>query len=435
MRMAVVSVQPEFDVVSGEQYLNGIPHDTFAAMRDLNGLYWHRYPTPKQPDGGFWAVTRAEDVKEISTNPEIYSSGVGHTSLWDLDGQALESRRSIIDSDAPDHTRLRRIVSRAFTPKQLRSWEDATRSIARSVLDDMAAAGQGDLVTHIAAPLPIRVILTMLGVPLDDADYMVELTNYLIEVTADGVSLPDDAFGNTTPVELLPFSTPASHALFAYGDELGAKRSANPTDDLVSLLVGARDHEERLSAQEYRNFFHILILGGNETTRTAISQSMLAFSDHPEQWDRLVADPSLIDSAVEEMLRWSTPLMHMRRTAVVDTTLAGTDIAAGDKVVMWYSSANRDPRWFDRPDTFDIARSPNPHQSFGAGGPHFCLGAFLARMEMRILLEEMLGRGMRLSAIGEPQRAPSNFVNGIIALDVEVHESGPGVGPGAGAPK
>ncbi len=409
------------DVTSGEQYLNGIPYDTFARMRAIDGLYWHPYATPSDPDGGFWAVSRAADVKDVSTQPEIFSSGLGHTNLWDLEGEALEARRSIIDSDAPDHTRLRRIVSKAFTPKRLRAWEDDTRAITQGVLDDLQAAGQGNFVDLVSAPLPIRVILTILGVPLSDADHMVELSNYLIEVTGDSVSLPDDAFGNTTPVSLLPFSTPASHALFAYGDQIGAQRSANPTDDLVSLLVAARDNEDRLSAQEYRNFFHVLILGGNETTRTAISQAALAFTQFPEQWDRLVADRSLIDTAVEEILRWATPLMYMRRTAAVDTELAGTTISAGDKVVMWYSSANRDPDWFESdPDVFDVGRDPNPHQSFGGGGPHFCLGAFLARMELRILLEEMLSRGIRLERLSEPQRAPSNFVHGVLSVEMGV---------------
>lgn len=401
------------DVTDGRQYLNGIPHEKFAAMRAMEGLYWHPYG-----DSGFWAVTRADDVREVSTHPERFSSGLRHTNLWDLDGEALEARRSIIDSDAPDHTRLRRIVSKAFTPKSLRQWEDATRQITGDVLDDFTAAGQGNWVDLVAAPLPIRVILTILGVPLEDAAYMVEMTNYLIEGTGDKVSLPPDAFGNTTPLELLPFGTPASHALFTYADRIAAERAAEPRDDLVSLLVAARDHEHRLSAQEYRNFFHVLILGGNETTRTAITHGAMALASNPDQWARLVADRSLIDTAVEEILRWSTPLMYMRRTAAHDTELAGTPIAAGDKVVMWYSSANRDEQAFDEPFRFDIGRTPNEHLSFGGGGPHFCLGAFLARMELRILLEGMLDRGIHLVQRGEPVRAPSNFVHGVLSVEM-----------------
>lgn len=403
----------DLDITDGRQYLAGIPHEKFAAIRAMDGIYWHPYG-----DDGFWAVTRIDDVREVSTHPDTFSSGLRHTNLWDLDGEALEARRSIIDSDTPDHTRLRRIVSKAFTPKSLRQWEEATRRIAVDVLDDFQAAGSGDLVDLVAAPLPIRVILTILGVPLEDADHMVELSNYLIEGTGDEVSLPPDAFGNTTPLELLPFGTPASHALFTYADEIAKQRGAAPKDDLVSLLVAARDHQDRLSPQEYRNFFHVLILGGNETTRTAISHGAMALAANPDEWDRLIADRSLVDSAVEEILRWSTPLMYMRRTAAHDTRLSGTQISAGDKVVMWYSSANRDESAFSDPFRFDVGRDPNDHVSFGGGGPHFCLGAFLARMELRILLEEMLERGVRFVQHAEPVRAPSNFVHGVLSVEM-----------------
>ncbi len=415
------------DVTDPRVYRDRIPHEAFASMRARPGLVWQRYE-----DNGFWAVTRHNDVKEVSRNPEIFSSGIGHTNLWNLEADALEARRSIIDTDAPDHTRLRRLVSRSFTPRNLRRWEELTRSIARELVDDFLARDGGDWVELVAAPLPIRVILSILGVPLEDADYLVELSNYLVEGTTDQPSLPPNAFGNTTELRLLPFASPASHALFEYGETLGAERRAEPRDDLVTQLVQAEDEGDKLSHDEFRNFFHVLVFAGNETTRTAITHGAMALADHPDQWDRLVAgagNPDLVDHGVEEILRWATPVLHMRRTAAVDTTLAGTDIAAGDKVVMWYASSNRDEAVFADPNRFDIGRVDNLHQSFGGTGPHYCLGAYLARMEIRVLLETLLTslgeRALRLERRGQPNRVASNFVHGVLSVDMVPVDSGP----------
>jgi cholest-4-en-3-one 26-monooxygenase len=388
-----------------------------AALRATPGIVWHPYA-----GSGFWAVTRHADIKAVSVAPAIYSSGIGHTNLWDLEADALEARRSIIDTDAPDHTRLRRLVSKAFTPRNIAVWEDTTRAIARELIADFVARGGGDWVELVAAPLPIRVILTILGVPIEDADHLVELSNYLVEGTGDRPSLPPDAFGNTTELRLLPFGSPASHALYEYGERLGAERRAEPKDDIVTMLVLAEDDGDRLTHGEYRNLFHVLIFAGNETTRTAITHGAMAFAEFPEQLRRLRKHPEMIDPAVEEVLRWATPVLHMRRTAAVDTELAGTPIAAGDKVVMWYASANRDPDVFADPFTFDVNRDPNPHVAFGGGGPHFCLGAFLARMEIRVLIEELLAAGVELVPRGDAVRAPSNFVHGVLSVEFGVEE-------------
>lgn len=402
-----------FDVTNPAQYAHGIPHDTFAAMRATPGLVWHPYET-----SGFWAATRHADVKAVSMAPKVFSSGVGHTNLWDLEADALEARRSIIDTDPPDHTRLRRLVSKAFAPNSIRVWEQTTRAIAAELLDGFVERGGGDFVELVAAPLPIRVILTILGVPVEDADHLVELSNYLVEGTTDQPSLAPDAFGNTTPLRLLPFASPASHALFEYGERMFARRRADPQDDLVTQLVQLEDAGDRLSHTEFRNFFHVLVFAGNETTRTAITHGAMAFAANPGEWARLVADPSLIDGAVEEVLRWATPVLHMRRTATADTELAGTAIAAGDKVVMWYVSANRDDAQFDDPFRFDIGRRDNQHVSFGGGGPHFCLGAFLARMEIRVLLEEMIRRDVGLEPRGDAALVASNFVHGVRSVEL-----------------
>ena len=392
-------------------YEFGVPHERFAEIRETPGLLWHPYES-----SGFWAVTRYADVKTVSATPEVFSSGMGHTNLWDLDADALEARRSIIDTDAPDHTRLRRLVSRIFTPRSIRRWEDLTRTIAADLLDDFVAKGGGDWVELVAAPLPIRVILSILGVPIEDADYLVELSNYLVEGTGDRPTLPDDAFGNTTPTRLLPFGSPASHALYTYGEALGAERRDEPRNDLVTQLIQATDDGDRLSPSEFRNLFHVLVFAGNETTRTALSHGAIAFAEHPDQWQRVLDHSALLDPATEEVLRWATPVLHMRRTATVDTELAGTAIERGDKVVMWYIAANRDPAMFDTPTVFDVGRPDNRQCSFGSGGPHYCLGASLARMEIRVVLEEMRKRELHLALRGEPVRAASNFVNGIISV-------------------
>jgi cholest-4-en-3-one 26-monooxygenase len=401
------------DVTTPSLYLDGVPHERFREMRATPGLTWHPYE-----ESGFWAVTRHADVQTVSRHPEIFSSAIGHVNLWDLEADALEARRSIIEHDPPEHTRLRRVVSKAFTPRQIRRYEASTRAIAAELLDAARDAGGGDWVQLVAAPLPIRVIISILGIPDEDADYMVELSNHLVEGTTSTQSLPADAYGNTTPLRLLPFGSPAAHGLYEYGARLGEERRSHPTEDLVSVLVHAEVGGDRLSDAEFRNFFQVLVFGGNETTRTAITHGTMAFAEYPEQWERLAADPTLVDDAVEEIIRWATPVLHMRRTAAVDTELAGTTVTAGDKVVMWYPSANRDEAVFARPDEFDIGRNPNEHVAFGGGGPHFCLGAYLARMELRILLEEMLARGMAPKGVDGLVRIPSNFVHGVQSVNI-----------------
>lgn len=406
------------NVTDAQLYLDGIPHDRFAELRAMPGVAWHPYG-----DDGFWAVTRHADVRHVSRNPEVFSSAIGHTNLWDLEADALEARRSLIDTDAPDHPRLRRVVSGAFTPKNIRTWSDTVREITVELLDAFVDQGGGDWVDLVAAPLPIRVILAMLGVPEEDADYLVELSNYLVEGTGDTQSIPPDAFGNTTELRLLPFNSPASHAIFDYGERLRAERRAEPRNDLVTHLVQTEAEGERVSEHEFRHLFHILVFAGNETTRTAISHGAMALAAHPEQWQRVLDDPELIPSAAEEILRWSTPVLHMRRTAAADTKVAGTAIAAGDKVVMWYASANRDPEAFADPMAFDVARDDNEQMAFGGGGPHFCLGAFLARLEVTILLEEMAKRELHLTQAGEVVRAPSNFVHGVLSVEMQPGEA------------
>lgn len=406
----------DVNIADPAAYERGLPHADFQLLRDRAPVHWHPWP---DRSNGFWAVTRHRDIGTISTDTDTYSSAAEHVLLVDLDPDALEARRSLIETDPPDHTRLRRLVSPAFTPRRVAEYELATRRITAGLLDSLIRDGGGDFVALVAAPLPINVIVSILGIPAEDAPFMVELSNHLVEGTS-GLPLDAGAYGNTTPLSLLPFDSPASHALFEYGRQLGKSRMSAPKDDLITRLVTSEVDGESLTDAEYCNFFQLLVFAGNETTRTSISQGMLALMRFPDQFERILNDPTQIPTAVEEILRWSSPILYFRRTAMRDTELAGVEIHRGDKVVMWYASGNYDERAFVDPQRFDVGRTPNDHVTFGGSGPHYCLGAWLARLELRILLEEMVARRLCLGVAGQPVRTRSNFVNGLQSLPVQV---------------
>ena len=393
------------DITDPASYADGIPHTVFAEMRRTEPIAQRMY------DGRpFWAVTRYRDLVTVTRDPQTYSNARGMTNLPDLTEEQMNARRSIIDTDAPEHIRLRKLGIPAFTTHRVKSYEEVTREIAAEILREAADKGSIDVVQAISAPLPIRVIINILGVPEEDAPMLVQWSDELI----DSTGVPADAYGNTTPLELLPFSAPASHALFEYGRMMREERTRNPKDDLTTALVEARYEGEALSDYDFKNMFHVLVFAGNETTRTAISNGLKAFIDNPDQLDLLYARPELVENAVEEIIRWATPVLHMRRTATQDTELAGVHIKEDDKVVIFYCSANFDEEEFADPLRFDITRPVKPPQvSFGAKGPHHCLGAPLARMEIRVLLEEMIKHGTRLEQTGPIGRTNSSFVNGI----------------------
>ncbi len=407
----------QIDILSPELWEEAVPHAAFAVLRARSPVHWHPEPAPNK---GFWAITRHEDVVAVSKHPALYSSGAGLTMLEEVEPEALEARRSLIDTDAPDHQRLRRIVSPLFTPKAVAKFEAYARQTAGALLDAALVRGEFDWVLDVAEPLPITVLINILGAPPEDADRMIELSNQMIAIddpdyAPDYSSLP----AGVNPKHL-PFGSPASYHVFEYGRKLGEERRQHPQDDLVSRLVHAEVDGESLTDDEYCNMFQILILAGNETTRTTLTHGMQAFIDHPEQFELLVNDPSLMDSAVEEIIRWATPVIYMRRTALEDVELRGQQIRKGDKVAIWYMSANRDESVFANPYTFDITRQPNPHLGFGGGGPHFCLGAWLARLQIRVIFKEFLARDVRLESNGPLRRVRSNFVNGVKSMPVRV---------------
>ena len=405
------------DVASPKVYAEGVPHETLAALRAHDPVHWHPWPGTR---GGFWLLTKHADVIAAGKDWETFSSQVGHIALDDREPDALAARQSLIETDPPAHTRLRKLVSYAFTRSKVQEYEAYTRTIARDLLDRALAQGEFDFVTEISEPLPITVLISILGLPEEDAPWLVDVTSELAASTDPEYAPDPEKYPTHVDPRLLPFDSPAAWHIFEYGRKIGEERRKRPTDDLVSRLVHAEVDGERLTETEYSNFFELFIFAGNETTRTGISQGILALMEHPEEFDRLAADTSLMPTAVDELLRVGTPIIYFRRTAVRDTEIRGVPIPAGDRIALWYVSANFDEEVFGDPYRLDLARQPNPHVTFGRGGPHFCLGSFLARLEIRVLLEEILARGVRFELTGPPVRLSSNFVNGFKSLPVRV---------------
>lgn len=405
------------DVASPRVYAEGVPHETLAALREHDPVHWHPWPGTRE---GFWLLTKHADVVTVGKDSETFSSQAGHIALEDREPDALAARQSLIETDPPDHTRLRKLVSYAFTRSKVKEYEDYTRTIAGGLLDKVIAHGEFDWVTEISEPLPITVLISVLGLPQEDASMLIELTSEMAAAT-DPEYRPDPAkYPSDVDPRLLPFGTPAAYHVFEYARKIGEERRRNPIDDLVSRLVHAEVDGERLDDTEYSNFFELFIFAGNETTRTGISQGILALMEHPEELERVAADPSLMPTAVDEILRYGTPIIYFRRTAMRDTEIRGVQVQAGDRVALWYVAANFDDEVFSDPLRFDVARQPNPHVTFGRGGPHFCLGSFLARLEIRVLLEEILARNVRFELTGPPVRLSSNFINGFKSLPVRV---------------
>ena len=375
----------------------------FAALRRERPVSWHdefEYPgLPKGP--GFWSVTRWEEVWTVSRNPDVFVSGRG-SNIGDLPIEMLEFFGSMINMDAPRHTKLRLLVNKGFTPRMVARVEEMVRDRARRIVDAVAPRGECDFVSDIAAALPLEIICDMMGIPSSDYRRIFELTNTIL-----GVGDPEYA---STIEELMS----AGLELFQYAQNLGRGRFEQPKDDITSALMHAEVDGERLSEQEFGSFFILLIVAGNETTRNAISHGMKALTEWPDQRRAWRADVERYrSSAVEEIVRWATPVIHFRRTATRDTVLGGQAIKAGDKVVMWYNSANRDAAKFDDPYRFDLAREPNEHFGFGAGGPHFCLGANLARREISVMFEELLRRLPDIELSRPPDMLLSAFIHGI----------------------
>jgi len=393
----------EIDLYDPAIYAERVPHEEFAVLRREAPVYWHR-----EPNGpGFWALTKYEDIVTVSQDSATFSSSRGGTNIDDMPPDALAMIRTLmLNMDPPKHTVYRRLVATGFTPAMIRKMEPHVREVTTSVIDAIASRGECDFVTAVAAELPLQVIAAILGVPHDERHKMFDWSNRLIGFDdPDLTSSPEDG-------------QQAATELFMYGHQLAEKRRQEPRDDLITTLLRAEIDGSALSEAEFDAFFLLLVVAGNETTRNAISGSMRAFMEHPDQRRRLIDDPSQMPVAIEEMLRWVSPLNYFRRTVTRDVEIRGQKIREGEKVVMFYPSGNRDEEIFDDPYSFDISRSPNPHMAFGGGGHHFCLGASLARLEMRVMFEELFRRLPDMEPAGPPRRLRSNFINGIKSLPV-----------------
>jgi cytochrome P450 len=407
----------DIDLASHDFFVGAFPHEAFRLLREHDPVHWQPEPPPNH---GFWAVTKYHDVETVIDDPATYSSERGGVILEEMAPDELEARKSMMETDPPRHTRMRKIVSPLFTPRAMKEYEGYCRDIARDVLDKALAKGEFDFVLDVAKELPIRVLVRILGVPDEDTDQLIEWGDTMIGNTDPEYTSVVIDRDDSSDYRLMPFRSPAAADMMEYGHRMAEIRMDDPRNDLVSKLVHAEIEGDRLSTRDFDNFFVLLVVAGNETTRNGISHGMQALMDNPDQMRLLQDDPSLIPGAVEEMLRWGSPTIMFRRTATCDTELRGVRIRENDKVVVWFASADYDEEVFPDPFRFDVTRTPNRHFAFGAGGPHFCLGAPLARLEMRVMFEELLPRIRGMESAGEVSRLRSNFINGIKHMPVRV---------------
>jgi cytochrome P450 len=395
------------DLSDHDAFVDHVPHEWFRYLRQNDPVHWN-----DETDGrGFWAVTRYEDIRHVHRDVETYSSELGGTSLEDLAEEQIEARKSMLDMDPPRHDELRGLIARRFTPRAVHVWEEQIRTVVNAVLDTALPMGEFDFVREISSEIPMQIFAEILGVPQDERREIIEIGDRLL-----GNQDPEFAVTETADEHRnLPFSHPAALEMFEFGRRLAADRRKHPKNDIITQLAF-----EPLTQREFDTYFVLLATAGNETTRHTITHGLLALLEFPEEMERLRSEPELAKSAAEEMLRWATPVHHFRRTVAKDTELAGTPLKAGDKLTTWFVSGNFDEAVFEDPYRFDIGRTPNRHMAFGPGGIHHCMGAHLAKLEIRITFEELLKRSAGIELIGPPERLRSNFFNGIKRLPVRV---------------
>jgi cytochrome P450 len=380
------------DLVSPSSYAHGHPVGQYAWLRDNDPVHWH-----EEPGGpGFWAVTRHEDVKAVGRNAALFSSC---PTIMINDGSATDfgGRTMMLTMDPPRHTQYRKLVSPSFLRSAAGRMRPRIERLAAEIVDGVAGRDEFDLVEDAAGLLPSYVIAEMLGIPRPDGVGLYQLTETL---HADPAGLPEGA------------GVAAVAEMFSYASGVWNQKRAHPRDDLASVLVTAQVDGHGLDEIDFGLFFLLLVDAGGDTTRNLVAGGMDALFEHPGERARLAADLGLLPAAIEEMLRWTSPVIYMRRTATADTELSGQQIAAGQKVVMYYGSANRDPRAFAEPERLDIARTPNDHVAFGGGGPHFCLGSHVARVEIDALFRQILTRLPDLQKVGATEWQPSTFISG-----------------------
>lgn len=384
------------DILEPTQFATAVPHDQFTVLRHEAPIFWHKEANSER--GGYWALTKYEDIVEVSKNAKLFSSEVGGINIRDADEEYLSTSRLImISMDPPQHTKYRKLVASGFTPRMIRKIEASIRQAVHDILDEVESETEVDFVQRISAQLPLRMIADMIGWPEEDRQLMIEWADRVAQLDVNQES------GEIAAMEFWNYCAELMDSI-----ESGERERS---DSLLETLMAAEVDGEKLNEMEVVNFMLLLAIGGNETTRNCISGGFLALHDNPEQLEAWKNDiEGLSESATEEMLRWTSPIVCFRRTATADTEIRGQAIKEGDKLVMYYASANRDEDVFDDPQTFDIRRQSNKHLSFGTGH-HFCLGATLARMEIRILFEELFKRYPNMKPVGPVKRAASCYVN------------------------
>jgi cholest-4-en-3-one 26-monooxygenase len=395
----------DIDLLDADAYVDHVPHEWFTYLREHAPVFWQ-----EEADGpGFWAVTKYDDCVTVNRDYEHFSSFDHGTMIWEIPAEALEQQRlMMLNMDPPLHTRYRRLVNKGFTPRMIGQLEEKIHQTTDDIIDAVIEQGRADFVTDISAELPLVVIADLLGVPQEDRHKMFDWSNRMIGSADAEYQAGDNQLGGEE----------AAMELYAYAAGLFAEKRADPSQDLMSILTTVEVEGDHLSELELELFFLLLTVAGNETTRNLISGAMHAFFLHPEQWEKLRADRSLLPNAVEEMLRFVTPVMDFRRQTTQPFELRGQPIEADQKVIFFHTSANRDEDVFENSQAFDITRHPNPHMAFGGGGPHFCLGANLARMEIRVMFQHLLDRIPDIHQDGDIQRLKSAFINGVKHLPV-----------------
>jgi cytochrome P450 len=405
------------DLLDHDLFEDHEPWEVFERLQREAPVYFH-----PEPEGrGFWALTKYDDVLSVVRDAKTFSSEVGGAAtIEDVPEDILAVRRNFLEFDPPKHGRYRRLISTSFTPGAVGRYEEWLRKLVGARLDHAVAMGSFDLVQELAAPIPIRVLAHVLGLPEESLPRLVELGDRLL-VDTDPDLVGDLAFGREREEDRYkPFGSPWADELCALGRAYYADRRACPRDDVLTLIARAEIDGQPLGEHDLDNTFALLVVAGNETTRQAISLGTLALAQHPAEYARLRAEPALVGSAVEELLRYSSPVWFFRRTTTHDVTIRGVEIPAGDKVVVWFAAANRDSDHYPDPHRLDLKRNPTDQLTFGRGGPHHCLGAHLARLEVRVYLEELVARAKEIELAGSPQRLRSNFANGLKSLPVRV---------------
>ena len=396
---------------------SGAPWPVFAELRDSDPLHWSDEDSPNH---GFWSVTRYHDIVSVLRDPETFTSE-RFTNLEEVDVEQEQARRSLLETDGARHRALRRLLQGQFTPAAVAQYETFLRGLTATTLDNAFSQGEFDFIGEVASDFPINVLAKLLDVPVEDNKQLIDWGNRMI-----GFDDPEhaDVLINDPESEkyrLVPFRSPAALEVFAYGDALAKERRGKNGTDLVSVLVnGDMSDGIALSERDFHTNFLLLVVAGNETTRHTISHTMINLIQNPDQLTKLQENPELIPWAVEEFLRFASPVYHFRRTATKDVEIHGQSIKSGEKIVTWFASGNRDSSIFERANKFDVTRNPNEHMTFGRGGPHMCLGNALARIELRVMFEDLISRIDSMELTGPVDYLRSNFVHGIKRMPVRV---------------